>query len=110
MNWPPNKAWTSTTSRLGFRHFVAINYGGKGVDRWVHLVSVLDGTARLRVPWQEMKDLSQWSSGWQKLPKSEASPTNSNLISQLADDPLSNACLHPSEDLQIRPWFSDENN
>ena len=24
--WPPNKAWTSTRLRVGYRHFVAINY------------------------------------------------------------------------------------
>ena len=59
MEWPPNKAWTSTTLRQGFRHFVAINYGGTDKDRWVSLVSVLDANSRFRVSWDEMKDVTK---------------------------------------------------
>ena len=51
-NWPPNKAWTSTKLIVGYRHFVAINYGGKSRNRWVQLVSVLDGRARLKLAWK----------------------------------------------------------
>ena len=109
MNWPPNKAWTSTTSRLGFRHFVAINYGGKGSDRWVNLVSVLDGQARLRVSWQEMKDSSKWNSGWQQLPKLEAKTPDDQIVNQQIDQNMQEACLHPSEDFDDRPWFDQEN-
>ena len=109
MNWPPNKAWTSTTSRLGFRHFVAINYGGKGSDRWVNLVSVLDGQARLRVSWQEMKDSSMWNSGWQQLPKLEAKTPDGQIVNQQIDQNTQAASLHPSEDFDNRPWFDQEN-
>ena len=42
MIWPPVKAWTSTSYQNGQVHFVAINYGGKLLDRWVILMSVLD--------------------------------------------------------------------
>ncbi len=110
MNWPPNKAWTSTTSRLGFRHFVAINYGGKGSDRWVNLVSVLDGQARLRVSWQEMKDSSMWNSGWQQLPKLETKAPDDQIVNQQIDQNMQEACLHPSEDFDDRPWFDQEKN
>ena len=43
MLWPPIKAWTSLSAINGYKYFVAINYGGFGEDRWVNLVSVLDG-------------------------------------------------------------------
>ena len=42
MRWPPNKAWTSAYLMKGYRHFVAVNYGGSGKSRWVNLVAVLD--------------------------------------------------------------------
>ena len=40
MIWPPVKAWTSKVSIDGQVHFVAINYGGKLLNRWVVLMSV----------------------------------------------------------------------
>ena len=120
MRWPPNKAWTSTSLRVGYRHFVAINYGGKGSGRWVNLVSVLDGNSRLKVFWKEMKDPSLWQSGWLQLPKEESFQAFDNTFS--SDLSNTEVCLHPSEDSGlilpsdesiIRPWFSspsdDEN-
>ena len=99
MRWPPNKAWTSTLLRKGYRHFVAINYGGKGKDRWVNLVAVLDGTSCLRVSWAEMKDSSMWISGWEQLSRDQANPFEGNLDS-LGTDELKEkqVCLHPSID------------
>ena len=109
MQWPPNKAWTSASLRKGFRHFVAVNYGGRGAERWVHLVSVLDAKARLRVPWQEMKDPEFWISGWLQLPRAEINepemteeiPASENFT------PQNLSCLHPSEDFDSREWFDD---
>ena len=49
MNWPPSKSFTSTRNRMGFRHFVAINYGGQGKNRWIQLIAVLDGKAKVKV-------------------------------------------------------------
>ena len=69
--WPPNKAWTSSTSKFGFRHFELIDYGGKGEKRWVELFAVLDHNVRIKVPWSELKNLSIWTSGWLQLPKKE---------------------------------------
>ena len=115
MQWPPNKAWTSTTLRVGFRHFVAINYGGKGVERWVQLVSVLEGKARLKVLWKELKDNSKWKTGWLQLPRDEANPEN-YCQELITEDELKKTCLHPSKDSGLtipyhrednRPWFED---
>jgi len=99
MEWPPPKAWTSTSLKEGFRHFVAINYGGKGIQRWVNLVAVLDGTTRLRLSWKELKDPSLWNVGWQKLSREDANPISAQFISRDADDPnCREACLHASLD------------
>ncbi len=108
MNWPPNKAWTSIDPILGQRHFVAINYGGDGIDRWVNLVSVLDGKVRLRVLWKELNIISRWKSGWLNFSKArDLSKFQNDLITD-------ECCLHPSEDSGLlpsanvppkRPWF-----
>ena len=118
MKWPPNKAWTSSILRKGFRHFVAINYGGKGLNRWVNLVSVLDGKICFRVSWEEMKDKSQWVSGWEQLPREEANPLSDQTFRDYKlQEEDKDACLHPSEDSGLmipssssieRPWFSED--
>ncbi len=121
MRWPPNKAWTSSSLRQGYRHFVAINYGGKGNDRWVILVSVLDGNIRLKVLWDEMKDSAKWITGWLQLPKDQSiGISEEKSIIEAEENSSLEACLHPSEDSglripssinSIRPWFQeDENN
>ncbi len=108
MQWPPNKAWTSASLREGFRHFVAVHYGGRGTDRWVHLVSVIDPEARLRVPWQEMKDPCLWTSGWLQLPREEANPAATVPGAPASGkDHEAASCLHPSKDFDARPWFSE---
>ncbi len=120
MCWPPNKAWTSCSKRKGYRHFVAINYGGSGDSRWVQLVSVLDGSSRLIVLWSEIKDQTKWNSGWLVLPRDEANPIREYLDledSQLDTTKWGKGCLHPSNDSGlrlpievdlIRKWFDDE--
>ncbi len=117
MKWPPFKAWTSTKSIEGFRHFVAINYGTHDEIRYVNLVSVLDGKVRIRVPWDEMNDKTKWICGWLELSR-EASNTKSDPRINREDlkniDP--NLSLHPSADsglliptesALLREWFED---
>ena len=99
MRWPPIKSWTSTSLREGFRHFVAINYGGRGFGRWVLLVAVLDGNARLCIPWSEMKDSSKWIKGWLELHRDEANPpVKRNQIRENTNISDEEVCLHPSKD------------
>ena len=120
MKWPPNKAWTSSSPKKGFCHFVAINYGGKGFDRWVNLVSVLDGNVRVRVLWEEMQDTSKWLIGWRQQIREDH-----HSLEPESNNPLSNqeindsCCLHPSIDSglalpikvsKIRPWFKEDEN
>ena len=102
MRWPPNKAWTSFSLREGFRHFVAINYGGKGQSRWVNLVAVLDSRSSFRVSWEEMQDTSKWNSGWEQLSRDESNPSHEraddNTFKTNGMPQNENICLHPSKD------------
>ena len=115
MEWPPKKSWTSTSLRVGYRHFVAINYGVLDKKRWVGLVSVLNGNARLRVSFEELSDSSKWNSGWLKLSREEANPSleNETCAKKLYLEAENPFCLHPSfdsglliskESPEIRPW------
>ncbi|WP_320664595.1 TIGR02450 family Trp-rich protein [Prochlorococcus sp. MIT 1223] len=71
MRWPPNKAWTSSEPREGFRHFEVDSYGGKGDERWVELIAILDESIRFKVSWTELKTFAKWTSGWLQLPKQD---------------------------------------
>ena len=71
MRWPPNKAWTSTRKREGYRHFEVKQYGGKGSERWIDLYPVLKKEILIRVPIFELKAREEWTSGWHQLPKDE---------------------------------------
>ena len=64
MIWPPVKAWTSEYFIDDQLYFVAINYGGKLLDRWVLLMSVLDSSVVLKVSWSQLNDTSKWKCGW----------------------------------------------
>ncbi|MBW3041653.1 TIGR02450 family Trp-rich protein [Prochlorococcus marinus] len=106
MNWPPFKAWTCRYEVEGHSHFVAINYGGKHQDRWVLLMSVLDSSVVLKVPWLELDDLLYWECGW--------SPKPSKLVNNKTKIKTTN-CIHLSIDSgltipitkdSIRPWFN----
>tara|TARA_B100000700_G_C14854779_1_gene765733 strand:+ start:83 stop:415 length:333 start_codon:yes stop_codon:yes gene_type:complete len=110
MKWPPLKAWTSIKSLNGSHHFVAINYGGDKGSRWMNLVSVLDGSIRLKVYWSDFSDKSQWVEGWK---------TN-NLTQEIFQIQHldTSTCLHPSNDSglskslsndEIRDWFESNN-
>tara|TARA_B100000700_G_scaffold288701_1_gene345445 strand:+ start:922 stop:1182 length:261 start_codon:yes stop_codon:yes gene_type:complete len=71
MKWPPNRAWTSTKERGGYRHFAVKNFGGKGETRWVELSPLLRKDLNLCVPWSELKTAEEWRCGWLQLPGSE---------------------------------------
>ena len=107
MLWPPLKAWTSKSQINGLRHFVAINYGGELMERWIILTSVLDGTISLKISCSELQDPSKWIEGWEENNFSDASLS----LEKKCDN---NICTHPSEDSglsipisinNIRPWF-----
>lgn len=119
MRWPPIKSFTSKDKRYGFRHFVAINYGGKGAKRWVNLVSVLDGNVRFTILWKELRDPSIWSSGWESLPRDESNPPCEQENTSLNESKtnLDQSCLHPSLDsglyipshpINLRHWFDND--
>ena len=55
--------WTSSEPQQGFRHFRVVGQGGRGAERWVEMVAVLDTTQRLRLPLRDLRDPSLWSSG-----------------------------------------------
>tara|TARA_Y100001968_G_C18702954_1_gene412102 strand:- start:54 stop:401 length:348 start_codon:yes stop_codon:yes gene_type:complete len=99
MKWPPIKSWTSKEEIDGFIHFVAINYGGKNNERWIILVSVLDGNIRLKVSWGEIKDTSKWIQGWTEINNSENFKSSTTKIPRLINEKnYFSGCLHPSED------------
>ena len=50
MIWPPVKAWTSKVEINNQIYFVAINYGGTLLTRWVILMSVIDSDVLVKVP------------------------------------------------------------
>ena len=64
MIWPPLKAWTSKISIDGHIYFVAINYGGENLDRWIILMAVLDSNVVFKVSWSKLIDPSKWICGW----------------------------------------------
>ena len=55
--------WTSSVPQQGFRHFRVVGQGGRGAERWVELVAVLDATQRLRLWLRDLRDPALWSSG-----------------------------------------------
>ena len=72
MPWKPAEAWTSLTPREGRRHFRLVLQGGRGAERWVELVSLLDPQVRLRENWTQLQDKEQWQSGWQPIPPDDS--------------------------------------
>ena len=111
MNWPPVKAWTSKINLYGQLHFVAINYGGELVKRWVLLMSVLDSTVVVKVSWSQLVDISNWEAGWDEINYR----VPSKLINNKSDVQTTNFS-HPSIDSgltipisqkTIRPWLNE---
>tara|TARA_B100000214_G_scaffold367852_1_gene338545 strand:- start:989 stop:1318 length:330 start_codon:yes stop_codon:yes gene_type:complete len=109
MIWPPVKAWTSSKPINGHFHFVAINYGGELLKRWVTLMSVLDSSVTVKVPWSQLADSSNWVPGWDEINYEKQSKlvnkaTVKNIeIYQLSID--SGLTIPISKD-SIRPWFN----
>ena len=111
MIWPPIKAWTSKAYINGQVHFVAINYGGELLNRWVVLMSVLDSSVVVKVAWSQLVDLSNWKAGWDEMNYREPS----ELVNNKSDVETTNFS-HPSIDSgltipisqkTIRPWLNE---
>tara|TARA_Y100001968_G_C19223756_1_gene651047 strand:- start:66 stop:404 length:339 start_codon:yes stop_codon:yes gene_type:complete len=109
MIWPPVKAWTSLTYINDQKHFVAINYGGELIDRWIILMSVLDSKVVVKVPWSELNDPSNWKSGWDenKDSKSYKLENNKNEINNTKSNhpSIDSGLTIPITKNVIRPWF-----
>ena len=111
MIWPPVKAWTSKFYIEGQTHFVAIKYGGKLLQRWVILMSVLDSSVVVQVTWPQLVDPSNWECGW--------ADANYLSFSKLVNDKYelkTTDCTDPSLDSGltipitksiIRPWIAE---
>ena len=109
MTWPPVKAWTSKAYIKNQRHFVAINYGGEFTERWVVLMSVLDSSLVVKVPWAQLVDPSIWEYGWDENNQSDSSlivnskcGIGTDKFTSLSVD--SGLTIPITKDL-IRPWF-----
>ena len=109
MIWPPVKAWTSKAAIKGQVYFVAINYGGELLDRWVIFMSVIDSTVAVKISWSQLVDLSKWKAGWDEITHTESS----KLVNYKSDIKTTDFS-HPSIDSgltipisknTIRPWF-----
>ncbi len=109
MIWPPVKAWTSKLAIRGNIHFVAINYGGELINKWVVLMSVVDSCVVVKVAFSQLSDSSKWKPGWDEITNLESL----KFINENTDVETSNF-LHPSADSgltipltenSIRPWF-----
>ena len=109
MTWPPIKAWTSKIRIDGQVYFVAINYGGKLLNRWVILMSVIDSSVVVKVPWSKLVDSSNWKSGWDEKTNLESTKLVDNKsyfktteLSYLSPD---SGLTIPISKNTLRPWF-----
>ena len=111
MIWPPLKAWTSKFLIEGQTHFVAISYGGTLEDRWVILISVLESSVVVKVPWAQLIDSSYWECGWNE---SDCSKNfiNINSIEKITDTftdlSIDSGLTIPITKDFIRPWFRNK--
>ena len=109
MVWPPVKAWTRKSYLNGQIHFVAINYGGELQGRWVVLMSVLDSTVVVKVPWSQLVDLSDWEPGWGGRNYSESFKLVDNKSEVKTTDfhypSVDSGLTIPISKNNIRPWF-----
>ena len=109
MIWPPVKAWTSKLNLNGQVHFVAINYGGELLSRWVVLMSVLDSSVVVKVAWSQLVDLSNWEAGWDERTYTESSKLvnyKSDIKTTDSSQPsIDSGLTIPISKKAIRPWF-----
>ena len=110
MIWPPVKAWTSKVCLNGQIHFVAINYGGELLSRWVILMSVLDSTLVVKIPWSQLVDLSKWEAGWEQRNYVESSKIVNNksdvVTTEFSNPSVDSGLTIPISENTIRPWFN----
>ena len=110
MIWPPVKAWTSKVYINDQAHFVAINYGGEFLNRWVVLMSVLESNVVVKVSWSQLIDLSKWEAGWDERNYIESSKSvnNKNDIktSEFSHLSTDSGLTIPISEHSIRSWFS----
>ena len=111
MIWPPVKAWTSNACIDGQVHFVAINYGGELLSRWVILMSVLDSNVVVKVPWSELADLSNWKAGWDernyRLPSKLVNNKSAMKTNEFLNPSIDSGLTIPISENIIRPWFKN---
>ena len=111
MIWPPVKAWTSNKIIEGQRHFIAINYGGKLLNKWVILMSVLDSSLVFKVLWVELVDSSAWEIGWGENNQLETSKIINSKFeirsTKLTCPSVDSGLTIPITENIIRPWFVD---
>jgi tryptophan-rich hypothetical protein len=109
MIWPPVKAWTSKVYINGQVHFVAINYGGELLSRWVVFMSVADSSVVIKVSWSNLVDLSSWETGWDERNLIDSSEIVCNKSVEKAAEfyPLSidSGLTIPISQNIVRPWF-----
>tara|TARA_B100001250_G_C19681352_1_gene735992 strand:+ start:481 stop:819 length:339 start_codon:yes stop_codon:yes gene_type:complete len=109
MIWPPLKAWTSKSGINGMNHFVAINYGGKLLNRWVVLMSVLDASVVVRLYWSQLLDSSNWESGWDDINNKESykivNTQDYEKITEFSHPSFDSGLTIPISKNSIRPWF-----
>ena len=111
MIWPPAKAWTSKFCINRQVHFVAINYGGEFLKRWVILMSVLDSSVVVKVSWSQLVESSNWKSGWAEINYEEPSRLVSSRIdvkkTDLFQPSIDSGLTIPISKNNIRPWFDE---
>ena len=109
MIWPPSKAWTSKICINRQFHFVAINYGGESLKRWVVLMSVLDSRVVVKVSWSQLVDSSNWEPGWTEMNYAKSSKLVNSEVDVRTTDlsfPSNDSGLTvPITKNSIRPWF-----
>ena len=69
---PPSQAWTRQDGVEGYRHFQLVLQGGRGPNRWVELAAALNPQHRERVSFADLRDRSQWRSGWHQIVECDA--------------------------------------
>ena len=111
MIWPPEKAWTSMTKIDGQVHFVAINYGGELLNRWVVMMSVLDSNIVVKVYWSKLVDSTNWKSGWGEISNLESYKLVNNKgyikTTEFLQPSIDSGLTIPISKNTIRPWFRE---
>ena len=109
MIWPPVKAWTRKVPIDGKAHFVAINYGGELLNKWVVLMSVIDSSLIVKVSWSQIVDSFNWEPGWGEINHIGSSKLADNKDDlktiDFSDPSIDSGLTIPITKNTIRPWF-----